>query len=271
MAGFKETLKDAVRQMAFRTSLDSLKKKGVQQVSVLGIDRIVGLIEAAVNRSLRSHLVGIERQSVADATKEEFLRLLRSNEDLQRQRSEAEKQRERAEEEIDALRREIASKSQELQVRLDEGAVSVANRYDGENAAIARRVAEVMQAMAGPKAIDLVVAEERIMALVMDIITEERQKSEVARAALRDREVENLQRRIQKLNESLGQTERRLLEVAAMKNVDEGISSVYREVQGLQADAAQSGKKKELMAEIFKANLALQKRRDASNATTNPN
>ena len=37
---FKETLKDAVRQMSFRTSLDSLKKKGVQQVSVLGIDRI---------------------------------------------------------------------------------------------------------------------------------------------------------------------------------------------------------------------------------------
>ena len=52
MTGFKETLKDAVRQMSFRTSLDKLKKKGVQNVNVLGIDRIISLIEAAVHRSL---------------------------------------------------------------------------------------------------------------------------------------------------------------------------------------------------------------------------
>ena len=37
MSGFKEALKDAVRQMSFRTSLDSLKKKGVQKVNVLGV------------------------------------------------------------------------------------------------------------------------------------------------------------------------------------------------------------------------------------------
>jgi hypothetical protein len=87
MTGFKETLKDAVRQMSFRTSLDNLKKKGVQQVNVLGIDRIIALIEAAVHRSLKSRLVGVEREAVADATKAEFLRLLRSNEDLQREKS----------------------------------------------------------------------------------------------------------------------------------------------------------------------------------------
>ncbi len=42
MTGFKETLKDAVRQMSFRTSIDSLKKKGVQKVNVLG-DRVTDL------------------------------------------------------------------------------------------------------------------------------------------------------------------------------------------------------------------------------------
>ena len=44
MAGFKDTLKDALRQVAFRTSVDKLKKKGVQNVNVLGIDRIAGLV-----------------------------------------------------------------------------------------------------------------------------------------------------------------------------------------------------------------------------------
>ena len=43
------------------------------------------------------------------------------------------------------------------------------------------------------------------------------------------------------------------------KQVDGGISSVYREVQGVADGDGQAGRKKELMAEIFKANLALQR------------
>ena len=263
VADFKETLKDAVRQMSFRTSLDSLKKKGVQQVSVLGLDRIIALVEAAVHRSLRSRLVGIDREAVADATKAEFVRLLRSNEDLQRQKSEVEQQKERAEDEIDQLRRELGAQRQELEIKLEQGALSVANRYEGENAAIAHKVAEVMKALVSHKsdqALPLAVAEEKVMELVMDVISGERKSADEARRALQDREVDLLQRRIGKLNETLGHTERRLQEVAALKNLDGGISSIYREVQGLHGEDVHAGKKKELMAEIFKANLELQKR-----------
>ena len=258
--GFKETLKDAVRQMSFRTSLDSLKKKGVQQVSVLGIDRIIALIEAAVHRSLKSRLVGVEREAVADATKAEFLRLLRSNEDLQREKSEIEQQRERAEEEVDQLRREITQQSQALQLKLDQDALELATRYDGENAAIAHKVAEVVQSFATTPGLALSAVEQRLMELVMNVVTGERQAADEARKALRDREVDNLQRRIKKLNDSLAQTEQRLQQVAAMKSLDGGISSVYRQVQGLDLSDQQAGKKKELMAEIFKANLKLQKK-----------
>jgi hypothetical protein len=77
-SGFREMLKAAVRQMARRTPLDQLRKKGFKEVDVLGIDRIVGLIEEAVHRGLKSRLYGIEREAVAEATKAEFLRLLRS-------------------------------------------------------------------------------------------------------------------------------------------------------------------------------------------------
>ncbi len=258
--GFKESLKDAVRQMSFRTSLDSLKKKGVQQVSVLGIDRIIALIEAAVHRSLKSRLVGVEREAIADATKAEFLRLLRSNEDLQRQKSEIEQQRERAEDEIDTLRREIAQQSQALQLKLEQDALSVATRYQGENAAIALKVAEVVKSLAQTPGATLSTAEQRVMELVMDVVSGERQQADTARRALHDREVDNLQRRIKKLNDSLVTTEQRLQQVAAMKQVDGGISSVYREVQGVGSADAQVEKKKELMAGIFQANLKLQKK-----------
>jgi hypothetical protein len=260
MTGFKETLKDAVRQMSFRTSLDSLKKKGVQQVNVLGIDRIIALIEAAVHRSLKSRLVGVEREAVADATKAEFLRLLRTNEDLQRQKTEIERQKEMVEEEVDQLRRDLFAQQRALELKLEEGALATAARYEGENAAIAAKVHEVLRALAATGSTSVVDVEERVMALIMDVVHGERQSADEARRALHDREVETLQRRIKKLSESLDETEQRLQSVAAMKNIDSGISSIYREVQGLSLADAQAGKKKELMAEIFKANLKLQKK-----------
>jgi HPt (histidine-containing phosphotransfer) domain-containing protein len=138
---------------------------------------------------------------------------------------------------------------------LQEGALDVAARYEGENAAIAARVGEVLAALRRQGGTDI---EGRIVEMVMELVSGERQAAEVARSALRDREVENLQRRIHKLNESLGQTEKRLQQVAATRQVDQGISSVYREVQGVGAEDQYQERKKELMAEIFKANLALQ-------------
>ncbi|MBK8097804.1 MAG: hypothetical protein IPK26_11895 [Planctomycetes bacterium] len=258
----KDTLKEAVKQMAFKTSLDSLKKKGVQQVSVLGIDRIIALIDEAVHRSLKSRLVGVEREAVADATKAEFLRMLRSNEELQAQKSEVQKLKERAEEEVDQLRRELQSQHQELQIKLDAGDPARASRYEGENAAIAGRVNELFHLLGqSGGAIGLSTVQDKVLELLMEVVAGERKDAEAARKALHDRDVDLLQRRIGKLNESLAHTERRLREVAAMKSLDDGISSVYRDVQGLRADDMQVGRKKELMAEIFKANLQLQKKK----------
>ncbi|MFY9342613.1 MAG: hypothetical protein WAT39_08990 [Planctomycetota bacterium] len=260
MAGFKETLKDAVRQLAFRTSLASLKKKGVSQVNVLGLDRITGLIEAAVHKSLSSRLVGADREAVADATKAEFLRLLRSNEDLQRQKTEIEAQRERAEDEVDQLRRELQQQHQALQKKLEQQSDALVARYHGEDAEIARKVSEVVRSLAQDPQTGLADLEQRLMALLMDVVGHERKAAESARRALQDRDVDNLQRRIKKLTDNLALTEQRLQQVAAMKDVEAGISSIYREVQGLSANAQGATKKKELMAEIFKANVKLQKK-----------
>ena len=261
MTGFKETLKDALRQVSFRTSVDKLKKKGIQDVNVLGIDRIVGLVEAAVHRSLKTRLMGVEREAVAESTKAEFLRLLRSNEDLQREKSEIERARERAEEEIDLMRRELAQKRSALELKLQRDSVEQANRYVGEDAAIAERVSGVIGSLAeGGEAVTADVLQERLMTLVMDVVGTERDSADSARRALQDREVGNLQRRIQKLNDTLAATEQRLASATSSKKVESGISSIYREVQGLDETDAQAGKKKELMADIFRANLKLQKR-----------
>jgi exonuclease VII large subunit len=261
MAGFRESLKKAVRQIAFRTDLDSLKKQGVNKVNVLGLDRIVALIDEAVHRSLKSRLVGIEREAVADATKSEFLRLLRSNQDLERQRSELERMKDRAEEEVDGLRRELQLMQRQLDQRMAESVtVEDQGRYEGENQEIAEQIHEVLKQVTSQGRLDMGGLQERLMELVLSNVKDQRRSAEEARTALRDREVENLQRRIAKLTESLDQTEQRLRKVSSMKTIDDGISSIYREVQGLNPQDSDFGKKKELMSAIFQANKRLQKK-----------
>ncbi|MEQ1633150.1 MAG: hypothetical protein ABL997_12305 [Planctomycetota bacterium] len=262
MGGFRDSLKQAVRQIAFRTDLNSLKKQGIEQVSVLGMDRIVGLIEEAVHRSLKSRLVGLEREAVADATKAEFLRLLRTNQDLQREKSEVERLKERAEEEVDQMRRQLGVEKQALEQRLQHDSLSSKARYEGEDAKLAERIRELMAASGAGTGDAL---QEGVLDLVLQTVGKERRAAEQARSALRDREVDNLQRRIEKLTNSLETTEHRLRQVAAMKNIDDGISSIYREVQGLEGGSEQFGKKKELMSAIFAANLRLQKKTDSTN------
>ena len=74
---------------------------------------------------------------------------------------------------------------------------------------------------------------------------------------LLQRQIDKLERRVSKLTESLGMTEAELKRVAAMKNIDLGIASIYRSVQGLTAGDDQFEAKQEMMKSIFEANLAL--------------
>ena len=159
------------------------------------------------------------------------------------------------------VRRELARKQSALQVRLEVDPVEQANRYVGEDAAIAAKVAEVLASIheaAGTPTPD--VLQDRLMALLMDVVHVERKTADSARKALQDREVDILQRRIKKLSATLTATEQQLARASVEQNVEAGISSIYREVQGLDVSDQHSGRKRELMADIFRANLEMQKR-----------
>ena len=66
-----------------------------------------------------------------------------------------------------------------------------------------------------------------------------------------------IKERIAKLTQSLQMTEEEMRRVAAAKNIDLGVASIYRSVQGLDGGDAQFERKKELMSDIFAANLEL--------------
>jgi hypothetical protein len=80
--------------------------------------------------------------------------------------------------------------------------------------------------------------------------------SEVSEAR---RTIDQLERRIVKLSTALGVTEEELQRIAAMKNVELGVASIYRTVQGLDVDTDNKERKREMMKTIFQANFELKK------------
>jgi GGDEF domain-containing protein len=108
--------------------------------------------------------------------------------------------------------------------------------------------------------------QEQIVALAVKELYEERRKAVAAQMAEHRRQTDQLEKRIAKLTSILGVTEEELKRVMAMKNIDAGVASIFRTVQGLSAEDSQAETKKALMSEIFKQNVAFQKR-DAKEAT----
>jgi diguanylate cyclase (GGDEF)-like protein len=97
-------------------------------------------------------------------------------------------------------------------------------------------------------------------------IVEAREQSEqelLTKEEAYKREIEILQRRLTKLSSTLDLTEEELDRVRQMKVGDDGIRSIYSDVQGLRGDDVDSKAKHELIRKIFEANLELQKRKTA--------
>jgi diguanylate cyclase (GGDEF)-like protein len=78
-----------------------------------------------------------------------------------------------------------------------------------------------------------------------------------------ERSLLQLNRRIEKLTRALETTEAEVARLRSAGVEDTGVASVYREVQGLDSGESRADLKRELMGEIFKANLDLQSRRSA--------
>ena len=74
------------------------------------------------------------------------------------------------------------------------------------------------------------------------------------------REIDNLQRRVAKLTHSLGITEGEIARLQNSPDVEAGVASLYRNVQGLTNTDARAELKKDLMSAIFEANLNMKRK-----------
>jgi Mrp family chromosome partitioning ATPase len=78
-------------------------------------------------------------------------------------------------------------------------------------------------------------------------------------AEIYQRKIDILERRIAKLTSLLAMAEQNLQHMAMIKNVDPGIASIYRGIQGLSPEEEALAFKRDLMQKIFQANVELKK------------
>ena len=107
------------------------------------------------------------------------------------------------------------------------------------------------------KSESLLRVEKEVIALLRHEIGVWRETSGGANVVEAQRTIQNLERRVHKLTESLGLTEKELEKVAAMKSIDLGVASIYGSIQGLSSGEENYEQKKEMLKNIFEANVAL--------------
>jgi len=106
------------------------------------------------------------------------------------------------------------------------------------------------------------VLRETAITVVLETLKAERLRAGASPLAKLSRQelakVDNLERRIAKLTSSIAKTRAALARVASMEDHDPGIPSIYREVQGLMPVDESFRVKRELLTDIFDANVQLQ-------------
>jgi hypothetical protein len=160
-------------------------------------------------------------------------------------------QQQRNRDEVEQLRKELEASRQELELQLAR-----------ENARRAERVSQSEELMAKVQALfaDPAAAgdlQSRVLALMTEVVDREREAVTVAQRTEHERTVDLLERRIRKLMTHLDEAERELALAAQRNSVDPGIASIYRVVQGLAGTDEIAARKRELMADLFRANLRL--------------
>ncbi len=261
--GIKKKIQQAVRKLSYRTTVDQLKKKGINRVNVVGIDRISALIETAVHRTLKARMAmgfnpDFTHGEIANETRTEFLRLLRNKESLKKVQAETEEEKESLKNEVGKLQSELQTLQREIEEKRQRFVREERVRTAAEDEELVKAVHELLDKVDRGSGIQAEIKEE-LLGLFLGRLDEERKRVRAQKEVELRKEVDLLNRRLQKVTQTLDHTEGRLQKALTGGGEDLGVSSIYKEVQGLSDHDPEFKKKKSLMTSIFEANLELQK------------
>ena len=118
----------------------------------------------------------------------------------------------------------------------------------------APRPASAPAPVAAPNPAGIAELEERVLRLARDWTEEALAKALAETQKAHSGEVEVLERRIQKLTRALEEAQQELVRAEAGHEIDPGVASAYRTVQGLRDG---DGAKRDMLEKLFQANLEL--------------
>ncbi len=160
------------------------------------------------------------------------------------------------ERELDKLREEVDSQIQEIQEFQSKLFADVEGQEELWGNQLVTKVIELFK-REPEKSEGVLRVEKEVIALLRSEVAVWRETSTASRMIETQKTIDQLERRVAKLTESLGLTEAELKRVAQMKNIDLGVASIYRNVQGLSAGDGGAEQKKEMLKTIFDANMSL--------------
>jgi len=250
-------LKRALIEKTRTTTLDDLAKKGMRQVQVINMAIVEQIVGEAVERVVQKHHLGArEKKTIEQDAKREFLELMDEHKRALAAKSDEERRRLDLEKQVDKLRLELLRQEEALSEQRESARIAISAESLRDLETSCKKVLvefmtderRALTAETNPKAEDGLVSLEKKLGEIFDRLV----------GRLKSDYEDLLERRIEKLNKALSETENALRHMAQMKSIDPGIASIYRTIQGLSLDEENYERKKELLAIVFLENLQLQ-------------
>lgn len=244
----------------------------VRKLNLVGSSQITRAVAEAVRRGLSQQFVITETQleGAVKAVGTELLKRLKANsksvrglpkdaflKEVRADKKRIEAEREAARRQLDVMLEKLKSSHDEVDRREEELVRESREVGQVQDEALTVKIQEIFESLQAGEDIETI--RQKITELALGSLQGERDKSIEAQLSDHRNEVENFERRIAKLTHSLELTEDELKRIAAAKNIELGVGSIYRTVQGLNSSDDNYETKKELMSSIFAANLELQK------------
>ena len=251
-----EALTEAVREFARPTTPRQLEHRGLQRLRHVSVEQVSAMIEKAVNRTIMERTLGGadgDLGKLVESAQIGLLGLLKGVEEVDATRGAISRSRTQLQSELAQIRRRRVS-------------ASATPPPDPDDPTVKKMVAVIRETFGKvlARSPESLAIEREFTEQALVLLEEMRRRTAAAQIRERDGHIDLLERRITKLVQSLETTEEMLTRVAAMKDVDPGVASLYRVVQGLSVGESNRDLKMEMMKMIFNANVVLQKKQVAT-------
>ncbi|MFT7676066.1 MAG: hypothetical protein ACI8QC_000032 [Planctomycetota bacterium] len=255
-----EELTEVVRRWARPTTPEEMQARGVRAVRSISLSHMAALIEKAVNRTLLKRTVGEPGEDDLEFSQDarlEFMSLLQGEQaGASGQVADVKPTEAQAGSALERLKRDLRVRRRNL--RQEEAALAQEPGVEGEEDG---RLTQRLQHLFRAADLRSNLADELELRVIRLAVGELRQERARSRQVLIDQhrsETEVLGRRVTKLVAELKRTEGALARASRGVQEEDGVASIYDEVQGLGEHEEQAERKGALMSAIFEANLELQ-------------